>query len=184
MTGPDARLARKSSGQAGILAHAGHVPMENQNGLVSEVCRTHATGTAERDAALTLAERLGGRRRIARGADKGCDAQAFSAGLRSQGVTPHIAADRRVGKTGVVRRSATDRRTTRHPGYEVSQRRRKRVEPNGSPGIEEVLGWVKTAAGPRQTRHRGRERVGWCPALATTPYNSIRPPRLLEDAPA
>ena len=176
VTDPDARLARKSSGQASILAYAGHVLMENRNGLVSQVCLTHATGTAERDAALTLVGRLAGKRRITLGADKGYDAQAFIAELRSRKITPHIAADRRVSKTGVVRHSAIDGRTTRHPGYEVSQRKRKR--------IEEVFGWVKAAAGLRQTKHRGRERVGWRFTLATTAYNLIRLPKLLNGVPA
>jgi transposase len=181
VTDPDARLARKSSGQASILAYAGHVLMENRNGLVSQVCLTHATGTAERDAALTLVGRLGdsrrgGKRRITLGADKGYDARAFIADLRSRVVTPHIAADRRVSKTGVVRHSAIDGRTTRHPGYAISQRKRKR--------IEEVFGWVKAAAGLRQTKHRGRDRVGWCFTLATTAYNLIRLPKLLQEGPA
>ena len=181
VTDPDARLARKSSGQASILAYAGHVLMENRNVLVSQVCLTHATGTAERDAALTLVGRLGdsrrgGKRRITLGADKGYDARAFIADLRSRVVTPHIAADRRVSKTGVVRHSAIDGRTTRHPGYAISQRKRKR--------IEEVFGWVKAAAGLRQTKHRGRDRVGWCFTLATTAYNLIRLPKLLQEGPA
>ena len=137
--------------------------MENRHGLVSQVCLTHATGTAERDAALTLVGRLGAKRRITLGADKGYDAQAF------------IAADRRVSKTGLTRRSAIDCRPTRHPGYELSQQKRKR--------IEEVFGWVKAAAGLRQTKHRGRERAGWCFTLATTAYNLIRLPKLLQDAP-
>lgn len=179
VTDPDARLTRKSNGQASILAYAGHVLMENRNGLVSQVCLTHASGTAERDAALTLVERhvaVGGRRRMTLGADKGYDAQAFIAELRGRGVTPHIAADRQVSKTGMVRHSAIDGRTTRHLGYEVSQRKRKR--------IEEVFGWVKAAAGLRQTKHRGRERVGWVFTLATTAYNLIRLPKLLQEAPA
>lgn len=176
VTDPDARLARKSNGQASILAYAGHVLMENRNGLVAQVCLTHATGTAERDAALTLVGRLGGKRRITLGADKGYDVAPFIAELRTCRVTPHIAADRRVSKTGVARHSAIDGRTTRHAGYEVSQRKRKR--------IEEVFGWVKAAAGLRQTKHRGRERVGWCFILATTAYNLIRLPRLLTQAPA
>jgi transposase len=174
VTDPDARLARKSNGQASILAYAGHVLMENRNGLVSQTCLTHATGTAERDAALTLVGRLGAKRRITLGADKGYDAQAFIAALRRSRVTPHIASDRRVSKTGVIRRSAVDRRTTRHKGYAVSQRKRKR--------IEEVFGWLKSAAGLRQTKHRGRERVGWCFTLAMTAYNLIRLPKLLTQA--
>ena len=71
MTDPDARLARKSDGQSSILAYAGHVLMENRSGLVAQVCLTHAGGTAERDAALVLVDRLARRRRITLGADKG-----------------------------------------------------------------------------------------------------------------
>ena len=172
-TDPDARLARKSDGQASIMAYAGHVLMENRNGLVAQASLTHAGGTAERDAALAFAVRLGARRQVTLGADKGYDVQGFIAELRRLRVTPHIAADRRVSKRGVVRRSAIDGRTTRHPGYAVSQRKRKR--------IEEVFGWVKSAAGFRQTKHRGRDRVGWCFALATAAYNLVRLPRLLQE---
>lgn len=176
VTDPDARLARKSNGTASIMAYTGHVLMENRNGLVSQVCLTHASGTAERDAALTLVGRLPGKRRITLGADKGYDAQAFIADLRRRRVTPHIAANRTLGKTGQARHSAIDGRTTRHAGYAVSQRIRKR--------IEEVFGWIKAAAGLRQTKHRGRDRVGWCFTLATTAYNLIRLPKLLQEAPA
>ena len=175
-TDPDARLARKSDGQPSILAYAGHVLMENRNGLVVHVCLTHATGTAERDAALVLVDRLATRRRITLGADKGYDVMAFIASLRERRVTPHIATDRRVSKRGVVRRSGVDRRTERHPGYASSQRVRKR--------IEEVFGWIKGAAGLRQTKYRGRERVGWSFTLATTAYNLIQLPKLLGAASA
>ena len=171
-TDPDARLARKSNGQASILAYAGHVLMENRSGLVAHSCLTQATGTAERDAALVLVDRLGPRRRrITLGADKGYDVLGFFHALRQRRVVPHIATDRRVSKLGKVRRSGIDGRTTRHPGYAVSQRIRKR--------IEEVFGWVKASAGFRQTRHRGRKRVAWCFDLAATAYNLIRLPKLL-----
>ena len=170
-TDPDARLARKSNGQASILAYAGHVLMENRNGLVAQSCLTHATGTAERDAALVLVDRLKPQRRITLGADKGYDVLGFVQALRQRRVTPHIATDRRVSKLGVVRRSGVGGRTTRHPGYAVSQQIRKR--------IEEVFGWVKSSAGFRQTRHRGRKRVAWCFDLAATAYNLIRLPKLL-----
>lgn len=120
VTDPDARLARKSNGQASILAYAGQVLMENRHGLVSQVCLTFASETAERDAALVLVGRLGAKRRITLGADKGYDAQAFIAKLRGGGVTPHIVADRWVSKTSVVRHSAIDERTTRPPSYGVS----------------------------------------------------------------
>jgi transposase len=174
VTDPDARLARKSNGQSSILAYTGHVLMENRSGLVARVCLTHATGTAERDAALTMVETLTPRRRITLGGDKGYDAAAFIASLRDRWITPHIAPDTHPTKTGKRRRSAIDGRTTRHAGYGISQRVRKR--------IEEVFGWVKSAAGLRQTKHRGRDRVGWCFALATTAYNLIRLPRLLATA--
>ncbi len=144
---------------------------------MSQVCLTHASGTAKRDAALTLVGRLPGKRRITLGADKGYDAQAFIADLRRRRVTPHIAANRSLSRTGQARRSAIGwTHTTRHPGYAVSQRIRKR--------IEKVFGWVKAAAGLRQTRHRGQDRVGWCFILATTAYNLIRLPKLLQEAPA
>jgi len=170
-TDGDARLARKSNGQTSILAYAGHVLMENANGLVAGSCLTHATGTAERDAGVQLVDRLKMRRRITLGADKGYDAASFIGALRERNVTAHVAADRRVSKTGTPRRSAMDGRTTRHRGYQASQRARKR--------IEEVFGWIKSAAGFRQTKHRGLPRVSWAFALATTAYNLIRLPKLL-----
>ena len=176
ITDPDARLARKSNGQASILAYAGHVLMENRNGLVAHASLTRATGTAEREAALDLLSRLPTRRRITLGADKGYDAAEFVAALRERRVTPHVAADRRVSKLGKTRRSAIDGRTTRHPGYALSQRTRKR--------IEEVFGWIKACAGLRQTKHRGRARVGWCFTLTTAAYNLIRLPKLLAAASA
>jgi IS5 family transposase len=150
--------------------------MQNRNGLVAHACLTHASGTAERDAALQLVDRLRAGQRITLGADKGYDVAGFVAALRQRRVTPHIATDRRVSKCGVVRRSAIDPRTTRHAGYDISQRVRKR--------IEEVFGWVKQSAGLRQTRHRGRDRVGWTFALATAADNLIRLPRLLQQAAA
>ena len=170
-TDPDARLARKSNGQSSILAYAGHVLMENRNGLVNDACLTHASGTAERDAALTMLDRRQGQQRITLGADKGYDVTAFVKDLRRRRVTPHIAVDRRVSKHGVRRRSAVDLRTTRHPGYAISQRIRKR--------IEEIFGWTKSAAGMRQTKFRGIERVGWAFSLAAAAYNLIPLPPLL-----
>ena len=146
--------------------------MEKRNGLVAQSCLTHATGTAERDAALVLVDRLGPqRRRITLGADKGYDVLVVVHALRQRRVVPHIATDCRVSKTGQVRRSGVDGRTQRHPGYAVSQRIRKR--------IEEVFGWVKSSAGFRQTRHRGRKRVASCFDLAANAYNLIRLPKLL-----
>ncbi len=170
-TDPDARLARKSDGQSSILAYAGHVLMENRSGLVAQSCLTHATGTAERDAALMMVDRLGHGCRVTLGADKGYDVAGFITALRQRRVTPHVAVDGRVSKLGVRRGSGIDGRTIRHAGYAASQRARKR--------IEEVFGWIKSSAGLRQTKHRGRERVGWRFDLAATAYNLIRLPKLL-----
>jgi transposase len=170
-TDPDARLARKSDGQSSILAYAGHVLMENRNGLVADACLTHAGGTAERDAALTLLDRRRRTKRVTLGADKGYDVAAFVTALRQRKVTPHVTADRRVSKHGVARHSKIDGRTTRHPGYAVSQRIRKR--------IEEVFGWTKSAAGQRQIRFRGLDRVGWAFSLTAAAYNLVRLPKLL-----
>lgn len=170
-TDPDARLARKSDGQSSILAYAGHVLMENRNGLVADACLTHAGGTAERDAALALLDRRRRTKRITLGADKGYDVAAFVTGLRARRVTPHIAVDGRVSKHGVARHSEVDGRAIRHPGYAVSQRIRKR--------IEEVFGWTKSAAGLRQTRFRGLERVGWVFSLTAAAFNLVRLPKLL-----
>jgi hypothetical protein len=175
-TDPDARLARKSNGQASIMAYAGHVLMENRNGLVAHSCLTHATGTAEREAAIALIDRMAPGRRITLGADKGYDVAGFIAALRTRRVTPHVAVDGRVSKLGVRRGSGVDGRTTRHTGYAASQRVRKR--------IEEVFGWIKGSAGLRQTKLRGRGRVGWQFDLAITAYNLIRLPRLLAPVPA
>ncbi|WP_376100828.1 IS5 family transposase (plasmid) [Roseomonas sp. CCTCC AB2023176] len=172
-TDPDARLARKADGQSSLMAYAGHVLMENRSGLVRLALATRASGTAEREAALAMLDRLRAttRRRLTLGADRGYDVGAFIADLRQRRVTPHIARDDHLTKTGKRRRSSIDARTTRHPGYGVSQRVRKR--------IEEVFGWLKTTATLRQTRHRGLPRVAWTFTLATAAYNLVRLPGLL-----
>lgn len=172
-TDPDARLARKADGQSSILAYAGHVLMENRSGLVRLACATPATGTAEREASLGFVDRLRltVRRRITLGADKGYDTAEHVAALRARRVTPHIARNDHPTKTGKRRRSSVDGRTTRHPGYALSQAARKR--------IEEVFGWIKQGAGLRQTRHRGLDRVGWTFTLTAAAYNLVRLPGLL-----
>jgi transposase len=164
-TDPDARLFKKAQGQAAKLCHMGHVLMENRNGLVVDAMLTHATGTAEREAALAMLTRMEGRHRITLAADKAYDAAQFIAALRTIKVTPHVA------QHNNGRRSAIDGRTTRHAGYAVSQRIRKR--------IEEIFGWAKTSGGMRKTRHRGQARVGWNFALTAAAYNLIRLPKLL-----
>jgi transposase len=164
-TDPDARLYRKGPGKEARLSHMGHLLMENRNGLIVEAALTPATGTAEREAALAMLGRQRGRHRATLGADKGYDVAGFVADLRRLNVTPHVA------RNTSGRRSAIDRRTTRHPGYAISQRLRKR--------IEEAFGWMTTTAGLRTTRHRGTARVGWMFTLTATACNLVRLPELL-----
>jgi transposase len=167
-TDPDARLYKKSPGSAARLCHMGHVVMENRNGLVVAAEMTPATGTAEREAAVAVLEDLADGQRITLGADKAYDTADFVAEMRRLGVTPHVSQNTN------GRRSAIDRRTTRHPGYAISVRVRKR--------IEEVFGWIKTVGGLRKTRHRGTALVGWMFTLATAAYNVVRIPKLLAAA--
>lgn len=164
-TDPDARLYTKGSGQTAKLSYMGHVLMENRNGLVVEAELTLATGTAERDAAAAMLTTIPGRSRATLGADKAYDTRAFVAQCRDLDVTPHVAQNtsRRV--------SAIDGRTTRHPGYAVSQRLRKRGE--------EIFGWFKTIGLMRKTRHRGRARVGWQFLFTAAVYNLMRMRRLI-----
>lgn len=159
-TDPDARLARKADGQATRLAYAGHVLMENRNGLVTDVVITHATGRAEREAALQMIDRHERRHRITLGADKGYDTQDFIADCRARDVTPHVA------QHTVHRRSRIDGRVTRHSGYTLSQRHRKRVE--------EVFGWIKTVAGGRKLRYIGIPRNQLWAAISASAYNLVR----------
>jgi transposase len=156
-TDPEARLARKGSGKEAKLAYQGHALMENRHGLVVDTCVTQAIGTAEREAAAAMATNL--RRGATVGGDKGYDTCGFVAALRSLGLTPHVAQI-------THRTSAIDGRTTRHPGYAVSQQKRKLVE--------EVFGWLKTVALFRKTRHRGVRRVGWLFTLGAALYNVVR----------
>jgi IS5 family transposase len=144
--------------------------MENRHGLAVGGGVSHATGTAERDTALVLVDRRR-RRRITLGADKAYDVTAFVEELRARSVTPHIAIDGHLSKTGKPRKTAIDGRTTRHVGYEISQRCRKR--------IEEIFGWIKGSAGLAKVKLRGRARVDAAFTLALTAYNLIRMPKLL-----
>jgi transposase len=165
-TDPDARLARKSDGEGAKLAFAGHLLMENRNGLVVDACLTHATGTAEPAAALAMLEALPTAGHKTVGADKAYDTAAFIANCRAAGVTPHVAQN-----INVRRGSNIDRRTTRHAGYRVSQVIRKR--------IEEANGWIKKVGGMAQTKLRGVKRVEWMFVFHAAAYNLIRLPRLL-----
>jgi transposase len=156
-TDPDAMLARKGKGKEAKMSYAGHVLMENRNGLVVDTMVTQATGTAERDAALLMAEAIPGDHPVTLGADKNYDTKDFVAEARNVGATPHVSQKQR---------SAIDGRTTRHAGYKVSQQKRKRVE--------EIFGWMKTVGGMRKLRHRGLELVGWMFTLTAATYNLVR----------
>ena len=161
-TDPQALLARKGKGKEAKLSYAGHVLMENRQGLAVDGCVTQATGRAEPEAALSMVEEIGGWGRVTLGADKGYDRAEFVQELREHQVTPHLACKSH---------SVIDARTTRHPGYAISQRKRKRVE--------EIFGWLKTVAGLRKTRHRGLARVGWMFCFALAAYNLVRMRNLL-----
>jgi transposase len=159
-TDPEARLYKKAKGQEAKLAYLGHVLMENRHGLVVDTRVTQATGTAEREAALAMAEAIPGQQRVTLGADKNDDTRDCVRELRELRVTPHVA------QNATGRSSAIDCRTTRHPGYAVSQRKRKCVE--------EIFGWMKTVGLLRKTRYRGVARVGWMFTFAAAVYNLVR----------
>jgi transposase len=168
---PDARLYRKGPGKEARLCFIGHGLMENRSGLLVDACLTRAGGHAERVAALHMIEPRADRPcSVTLGADKAYDTEDFVGELRSMNVTPHVAQN-----TG-NRRSAIDGRTTRHGGYDVSQRIRKR--------IEEAFGWIKTIAGQEKTKLRGVGRVGFAFTFAAAAYDLVRLPKLLAEAPA
>jgi len=165
-TDPEARLAKKGRGFEAKLAYMGHALMENRHGLLIDFQLTHATGTAERDVVprLLYDAKLRGFHPRTLGADKAYDARECVATIRAQQVTPHVA------QNTSKRRSAIDQRTTRHPGYAISQRVRKRVE--------EVFGWLKSVGGFRRTRYRGLARTQLAGYLVATAYNLVRIARL------
>jgi transposase len=158
-TDPEARLMRHK-GKEARLGYQGHVLMENRHGLVVDARLTQASGYAEREAALAMLGDLAGMHRATVGGDRGFDTRDFVSGCRELGITPHVA------QNTSNRRSRIDGRTTRHAGYAVSQRKRKR--------IEEVFGWMKTVGLLRKTRHRGRRKVDWVFAFTAAAYNLVR----------
>jgi len=165
-TDPDARLYRKGPGMEAKLCFIGHALMENRCGLIVDAKLTRVSGHAERLAALDMIQGFADRpRAVTLGADKGYDAADFVEELRTINVRPHVA------RNTSGRRSAIDRRTTRHPGYAKSQRLRKR--------IEEAFGWIKTVAGLRKTKLRGLPKVDWSFTFAAAAYNLVRAPKLI-----
>jgi transposase len=159
-TDGEARLLKKGKGKEAKLCFLGHVITENRNGLVVATETTLASGTAEREASLTMMKRVTRARRSTLGGDKNYDTQEHVGALRALGVTPHVA------QNNTNRRSAIDDRTTTHVGYEISQRKRKCVE--------QVFGWGKTVGPIRKAKHRGLKRVGWTFTFTQAAYNLVR----------
>jgi hypothetical protein len=166
-TDAETLLAKKGAGKEAKLCFAGHVLMENRNGLVTDTCLTKATGTAEREAALKMLTNVPGAHRITLGADKNYDTADFVTTCRNWNVTPHVACR----QTSIL-----DRRTTRHPGYQISGRIRKRVE--------EIFGWIKTVGGGRKLRYKGLARNQFWMELTAAAYNLVRMSKLLPAQPA
>lgn len=156
-TDPESRLYKKGKGKEAKLSYMGHVLMENRHGLVVDTRVTKSTGTAERDAALSMAENIPGNTRVTLGADKNYDTKNFVKDLRGLKVTPHVAQKKY---------SAIDGRTTRHEGYQISQKIRKRVE--------EIFGWMKTIGGIRKIRFRGEDKIDCFFTFAAAAFNLVR----------
>ena len=179
VTDPDARLYKKAPGAGVPLCFVGHTLMENRHGLVVQADLTHADGHGERKAALEMINRHspGSTRRLTLGADKEYDSADFVAELRRMVVTPHIAQK--------ARHSAIDKRTTRHAGYSVSQRCRKKIDlrrendPSDRFMILFTFGWAKTVGGMAQTVHRGLDRVRARFTMTMAACNLARLPKLL-----
>lgn len=158
-TDADARLYKKAPGDKSRLCHMGHILMENRNGLIVDVEITHASGTAEREAALAMLGRRGNKhKRATVAADEGYDTKDFIKGCRTLKVTPHVAAK--------DKHSAIDARTKRHEGYKTSLKVRKR--------IEEAFGWIKTVGGLAKTKLIGQAKLTGQALLCFATYNLVR----------
>lgn len=162
-TDPEAKLMRKGLGKEAKLSFAGHGIIENKNGILVAIEVTHATGKAEREAALAMLDGLNLPTGATLGADKGYDTRDFVQACRDRNLVPHVAQK--------TKYSALDERTTRHEGYRVSQRKRKR--------IEEVWGWAKVFGGLRRTRFVGLAKTRFTAQLIGAAYNLIRIARLV-----
>jgi transposase len=170
-TDPEAELARKGYGKEAKLSFSAHVLMENRNGLCVDLRLARANNSYERSEGLRMLRRLRQRgfRPTTLAADKGYDTEEFVAQTRRLGITPHVAQN-----ISRVRGSRIDERTTRHRGYELSQRARKRVE--------EIFGWMKVVGGLRRTRYRGLQRTGLWAYFVASAYNLLRMAKLMPQA--
>jgi transposase len=171
-TDPEAKLYRKADGREAKLCYMGHALMENRSGLAVGGMVTQANGTAERRASEALLKKKAkGLRRVTVGEDKAYDTSDHVATLRRMSVTPHVAQNDSLTKTGKRRMSAIDARTTRHIGYQISQTCRKMTEC--------IFGWGKQHGTMRKTKHRGIGSVAADFMLNLVAYNLIRIPKLL-----
>ena len=166
VTDPDARLAKKAVGKEAKLCYQASALVDNRHGLAVATAVGHATGTAEVEQATGMLLGVATARpahlpRGTVGADRKYDTKAFVAALRHLGYAPHVA------RNATCRHpSAIDGRTTRHPGYAESQRRRKR--------IEEGFGWGKTVGPLRKLKHRGVALVDWVFTFTMAAYDLVR----------
>jgi hypothetical protein len=161
-TDPQCRLFKKAKGKESRLCFAGHALMDNRHGLCTDWTVTPSVGMTETEAADAMLNRQ--RRKRIRpktlGADKGYDTKAFVGALRRRGIKPHVA------QIAGRKNPGLDGRTTRHAGNAISQNKRKQVE--------EIFGWLKTAAGIRKTRFRGTDRIQQQVHFADAAYNLLR----------
>ena len=160
-TDPESRLYKKAKGKEAKLSYMGHVLMENRNGLAVKTDTTKSTGTAERESNLKMVKEIKPKsKKVTIGGDKNYDTALHVKELRENNATPHVA------QNDTNRKSAVDCRTTRHKGYETSQRKRKLVE--------EIFGWAKEIGGIRRLRHRGLKMVDWMFTFTIAGYNLVR----------
>ncbi len=167
-TDPEAKLYRKSKGQTAKLSFMGHVLMENRNGLAIGADATIAGYFAEHESAIEMIDNFRTKKQKTLGTDKHYDNDDFCNELRKRNITPHVAKNIHARK----HKSAIDGRTTRHPGYEISQRKRKRVE--------EIFGWLKAFSILRRPHFRGLERIDYLFKFSVAVYNILRIRNLLE----
>jgi len=165
-TDPEAKLMRKGHGREAKLSYGGHALMDNRHGLLVDLRISEANGHAERDIALEMIDEAAKGGGVTLGADKGYDTRGFVASCRERGVTPHVTQNQHAR-----RRSAIDRRTTRHRGYRLSQVVRM--------SIEKIFGSIKTIGGLRRTRFRGKERTQLAATMVAAAYNLLRMSKLL-----
>ena len=165
-TDPEAKLFRKADAHPAKLYYMGHVLMDHREGLAVDVEVTEANGFAEREAALTMLDRYPSQQQRTVAGDKAFDTADFIAQCRKRGVTPHVAMN-----VTAQRSSAIDARTTRHAGYLVSQRLRKR--------IEECFGWGKDGRPMRKMKVVGKEKVAFLTTLTVGCYTLLRLAKLL-----